>query len=505
MPFVWALLLVVGAAVYLVYAALAILIAGVIAAAVYGVGVPVMYLIGLGEALLVQPPSVSRAARRGAADPAVPQYFYGPAWADAKNAMRVAYDQCQIFLSRGKRKVTKCFFAAPEALATVPAGLGGAAGMAVGATLGAIAAGGLALIQLLVVAVSAAGMRATGAALRRVDSAVLAVKHIRMTCPNCGRRVHYPGYECPKGSCRNRHRDVRPGRLGIIRRYCWCGQPMNTLLLFGSSRMTAVCPGCHQSFEHRPGEAPEIVLPFFGAAGAGKTRLLCGIVTQFRIWNRAELLKADFGDSVTERELKAAEDIVCSKNILTPKTLVRPPRSYLIDLRSARSTRLLQTFDAAGEFFTHPGRTRGLRYLDKARTYILVIDPLSIDPFWHRLPASRQQELNAVRSTLLSPDLAYQQTLQEIEAMGLRLRQTRLAVVFSRADLIDLPDGDVRNWAAHELGLGNLVRSTCQSFKETQFFLTAAILSEGVMHESVATLIRWVLGHDGLDLPGGTP
>jgi hypothetical protein len=73
------------------------------------------------------------------------------------------------------------------------------------------------------------------------------------------------------------------------------------------------------------------------------------------------------------------------------------------------------------------------REVRQARTFILVIDPLSVEAFWARLPAGRRSELGPARSTAPSPDLAYQQTHQEIEAMGVPLRKTRLAVVFSRA------------------------------------------------------------------------
>ena len=82
-------------------------------------------------------------------------------------------------------------------------------------------------------------MRAAGAALRLADSAVLRIKNIRMVCPSCGERVRYPGYECPgdadpSSSMPQKHRDIRPGRYGIVRRRCLCGASMRTLLLFGS-------------------------------------------------------------------------------------------------------------------------------------------------------------------------------------------------------------------------------------------------------------------------------
>ena len=78
-------------------------------------------------------------------------------------------------------------------------------------------------------------------------------------------------------------------------------------------------------------------------------------------------------------------------------------------------------FDAAGEFFYTPERTQELRYFGKAQTFVLVIDPLSVEAFWDRLLPDQQAELKAVRSAAPAPELAYQQAHQEIEAMGLRL------------------------------------------------------------------------------------
>src|SRR5262249_9936701 len=190
-----------------------------------------------------------------------------------------------------------------------PIAVGAAAGMAVGTAAGAVAAAGCALIQLVAGGVSAALVRAAGAPLRGADSPLLRVKNIRMVCPACSGRVPYPGYVCPGSGCARRHRDVRPGRFGVVRRRCQCGTRMNTLLLFGSSRMAAFCPHCGHPLEHRPGEAPEIVLPFFGATGAGKTRLLFSIVTQLQAWTKEEQLAAELADSVTSRELAAAKRV----------------------------------------------------------------------------------------------------------------------------------------------------------------------------------------------------
>lgn len=501
-------LIVIG--LYLAYLTITVPGSAAIACAVYAIGMPGVYVKGLGKVLAARSPGLP-APRKwpkppASGDPAVLQYFYGPAMADADHAVRVAYGNCQKLWDRGVKAAGESFTNDEGAWLTVPLGIGGFIGMVAGTAAGALITAVLAFIHLLVVAVSAALVRLTGAALRGVDSAMLWVKNVRIVCPHCYERVPYPAYDCPGPDCSLRHRDVRPGRYGITRRRCRCGARMNTLLLFGSSRMDAFCPhpGCEGSLEYRPGEAPEIVLPFFGATGAGKTRLLFSMVTQLQAWTEQGQLTAEFGDSSTARELDIAGTVMRSGNS-TVGTSVELPRAHVIRLILGKRTRILQLYDAAGERFYNTDRTQELRYLNKARTFVLVIDPLSVEAFWQQLPVGVQAELGSVRSAAPSPELAYQQTYQQIEAMGVQLKKVRLAVAFSRADLIGMPEGDVVEWARSELGLGNLIRSTTQNFRETRYFRTAAVMdAEGFMHKSITELMRWVMACEGVDLPGVT-
>jgi Double-GTPase 2 len=505
------LLFAVTAVAYLIYLVIAVPLTAALSCAGYGLGMPVAYLAGLAEVLVVRPPSLPAATRQlelpEDADPALPQYFYGPAAADADQAVRVGYGRCRKLWDLGAQEVWRSFHADISPLVTGPLGVAGAIGMTVGTAAGAVLAAGCALVHLLVVGVSAGLVRAAGAVLRGADSAILRIKNVRMVCPHCGHKVPYPGYVCPGPGCTQRHRDVRPGRFGIAARRCRCGTRMRTLLLFGSARMTAFCPhpGCGHPLEHQPGHVPETVLPFFGATGAGKTRLVFSMIMQLRGWADAGKLTAEFGDSDTTRELKVADQVLRTGSP-TAITSVQLPRAYVIRVTSGKKTRILHLFDAAGELFYDSARTQELIYLGAARTFILVIDPLSVDAFWQRLPAARRAELEPMRSTAPSPDLAYQQAHQQIERMRVQLHKARLAVVFSRADLIDTPDLDTAEWAGRELGLGHLIRSVRRNFGQTAFFRTAAVMvGDGCMHPSVASFTRWVLARDGLALAEDKP
>ena len=98
-----------------------------------------------------------------------------------------------------------------------------------------------------------------------------------------------------------------------------------------------------------------------------------------------------------------------------------------------------------------------------------MIDPRPIIAFWRGPPGSVPAGPDS-----RSPDDVYHRTYQQIKEMGVALSEARLAVVFSHADQIDRPEG-AAEWARRELGLGNLVTSARQNFKETGFFCTAAI------------------------------
>jgi hypothetical protein len=472
--------------------------------------VPLTYVMALVQVLGLQspalPPSRSWPAPPVKGEPAVPGYFHGVAAGDLFRVVEVAFGYCRARWSAVGETVSESIDS-EAGLISGPPVVGAVVGGAIGTVFGGFWFVVAAAVHAAVVAVSVGVVSLTGLILRGVDSGLLRLKNVRMVCPHCFERVPYPAYVCAGAGCGYLHQDVRPGRYGVIRRICdGCGTRLPTLLLFGSARLEARCPhqGCGRPLEHRPGEAPEIVLPFFGAAGAGKTRLLYGIVRLLRSWTEQGALTAEFADRETERSLDGVETFL-EPGRATPKTTVDLPRGQIIRITARNGTRILHLFDAAGERFYLTDTTQELRYLDKARTFLLVIDPLSVPGFWDRLTEDEQDRLTGVRSAAPSPDLAYQQTHQEMEAMGVRLSRARLAVAFSRADLLDGPDDPegVESWAREELGLGNLLRSMRHNFGEIRFFRTAAVTAvDGSVHRSVGELTRWLLYHDGIDLPG---
>jgi Double-GTPase 2 len=182
---------------------------------------------------------------------------------------------------------------------------------------------------------------------------------------------------------------------------------MPTLLLLGAARqLEAICPyrACQNPLEHRPGEVREIILPIFGAKGAGKTLLLYGIIKTLRQSVRPGI-HVDYGNADTAARMRTMDSARAAGSPL-PATPPERPRAYVLRLRIGRHRRTLQLLDAAGELFYHSQRSADLLYLGAANTFILVIDPLSIDAFWDRLPSAQRDQLVGDRSVAPDPGLA---------------------------------------------------------------------------------------------------
>jgi hypothetical protein len=89
--------------------------------------------------------------------------------------------------------------------------------------------------------------------------------------------------------------------------------------------------------------------------------------------------------------------------------------------------------------------------------------------------------------------------------MGRQRAQRRLAIVFSRADLIGTEFGpgasagdEVRKWAEDGLGLAGLVREAESDFREVAFFHTAPFGGDAT---TLTDLIHWLMRAEGITPP----
>ena len=495
----------IRAAVYLIYAVLVALISAVIGLLVC-VGQPcVEYVIAGVQVHRTRPPGLperlSVFTARAGDDPARPNYFYGPARSDLRYMRQVAWSRWRRAFGWWRTRAVDILD--PEgrtSILTAPVAVGLVAGLMAGLPLGALPAAAALLAHEIAVDIAEAGVRSAAAVLRAVDSVVLSARHIKLRCVACFQRIPYPAYLCPQ--CKNIHRDIRPGRYGVLHRYCECGQQMPTGLLFGSARkLDAICPyrTCRQPLEYRPGEVQEVILPIFGSKGAGKTLLLYGIIKSLRPTPGIHVTPADSSTSARLDDLESA----VARYRAVPATPADRTRAYVLRLEIGSRRRIVQFLDTAGELFYDSERSADLVYLGAANTFVLVIDPLSVNAFWTSLPLAARERFAPYRSQAPHPELAFGQTVDRITEMGKPRAQHRLAIVFSRADLLAKEYGpgeddsaDIRRWAIEDLGLAGLLLQAESEFREVGFFHTAAFDGN---ENNLNTLIRWLMRAERID------
>jgi hypothetical protein len=458
-------------------------------------------------ATAAQPPPLLRHHADGGREPAYQQYLFGQARLDLKRALSQVLSEGRAEVSGDWSRIVQDRVSGPWTFGTLWRHLMGVillAAIGLGTLVAAGFIGIVVAVQAVVMAVLAALGIATAGVLRAVDSALLRIRRIRMHCPGCSRPVRYPSYRCP--ACSAWHHDIRPGRYGVLRRWCSCGeQNMPTLLMLGSHRMRAYCPhiGCGVELAGASGTAAEFTLPILGAQGAGKTRLMTALVTALTDCARAAVV----ADDTTARRLGDLQAAV-SRNEPTLPTPPGPSRAYSLYVTApAGARRLIHLFDAGGG---SPGFADldARRYLGVADVFVFVIDPLSIG----RPPAdggANATDQRRGRSPKDVFDLIAQQALE----LGQELGASRLGVALSKADVVTGqhvpgPEADsacIEQWL-NDHGLDHLTRAMHLLFREVRYFRTAARASGGRADESVVSLVRWLLAGSGLDLrePGSS-
>lgn len=186
------------------------------------------------------------------------------------------------------------------------------------------------------------------------------------------------------------------------------------------------------------GRFSELVLPFFGGQSAGKTRLMAAMMLMMAL-NEAGGdvgVSARLADDETRHRYAALREVFG----MAGNTWAAPPgelqRAHSVLIEIGRSKRLLYMFDAAGERFAEVDRTDHLRYLRAARTYLFVLDPMSVPAFWSALTPREEEELDRSLASGMLPELVFNESVQTLIAMRAKVRKSRLAAAISKTDVI---------------------------------------------------------------------
>jgi hypothetical protein len=463
--------------------------------------------LGIGSAATALPVQRPPTKQDGDRQPAYRHYLFGQAWLDARHVFRLTYRrQWQLSVKTWEKLVRTAFARANRLESRMIMGALRVLSLAYGFMLAASALLFIALAQAGTLAVLFAVCLGFVYLLRGLDTAFLRVRRIGITCPNpgCYKRVPYPAYECPK--CRTLHSDVRPGRYGVLRRRCQCGEPLKTLILFGSHAMKAVCPACKNELEENAGSAMEIVLPIFGAGGAGKTQLMAALIIATEAAAEQADGEVEPADSHTRDWLAVARRQFLDER-KTPKTGTKLQRPYTFKLKPRRRRgRMFKIFDAAGETFYDSDKIDSLRYAAAARTFVYVLDPLSIEKLWRSLgPATRSSVESLKLRADRDPASVFENTIQNFANMGVEIEKAHLVVAVSKSDLVENQldaagiddDASIRAWLAESLEQENMIRAMDHAFKNVRFLLTSALPDGRGVDSSIDELASSILTSEG--------
>lgn len=440
---------------------------------------------------------------------AIPGYFHETVAEDVREIIRDASDRFVRTFGTRDRRARSLFEDVSPVLASVSS-----AGSSVGEIAGAVFGGVFFLLtataHLLVTGLAVGTVRGASYPLRLLDKALrLVTDRDIASCQTCGERVRpYPVYLCPR--CHSAHRDIRPGRYGVMRRVCRCGAHFPTLIVLGASRLEAQGPSCGHRLPRGIGSAPELVWAFTGSVNTGKTRLV------YNITQHLQELVDDAGDKLefigeTERRLGEIENSIERTGDTRPTPPAAQTAGYGLRLLLSGAQRVLYLFDPAGEL--NYSSTRGLaqRHLPQTRALVLVIDPLAVEGFWAKLPPIDRQFLSRYRSDARTDTIAFENTCECLRGLGARTAKMPLAIVLSRADLLDRTsvtdrwrDIDPRTWLSDPdwLDMGNVLRYADMNFREVRVFRTAAPPADGSADPGLRELTGWLLRHAGISFRG---
>lgn len=311
-----------------------------------------------------------------------------------------------------------------------------AAGFAILASLVAIAFAGLLFVTVHGAAIGlTCGVAALVAfAMFATERSVMFVRSGYAKCPECYETVPLPEYACPK--CNAVHDRLVPGRHGLVRRSCNCGESLPTLFWFGKRRLTARCPHCKNPILESLFNA-NLHVPLYGGASAGKSMLMVAATRQL-INHQLPALQVDLLDSNQALDYQQVLGPAFDRGVPLDKTRVRDPKAFLLSVRRGRGlASTLYLYDAAGEVAQSMDGADGHRFLAHLTGAILVIDP----------PALSAMRDAFIQSGELVPRTTSQDRPHDIVAntMGAlynhsgQSRQRRfskpVAVVFAKADL----------------------------------------------------------------------
>ncbi|MET9294194.1 hypothetical protein [Streptomyces sp. NPDC003077] len=477
-------------------------------------------------AVLLGPERPGRGTRvlpPGGTEPAYASYWARQVWSDCARATAGgagdAWHHLRDHWLRGRVRQLMVDRYAPTGPRRGPVRLCAArfwgAGVAAGAVTGTLAAtAGLTVVLLLfgvLLAATCGALATTAVTVRGLDAGRLRLGRIRMRCPypGCYRPVVLPVYHCP--GCQVPHRNLRPGRYGVLRRVCGCGTALPTSFLTGRHRLAAECRACHRPLPAGLGSARLVHVPLIGGTSSGKTMLLLAMVAGLRALAEGGRLRLAFALDADRVEYDRVRGEL-ARGGWALKTQMQLPRAFMLRVGTRRRRRLLYLYDPKGETMESAETMREQQYLAHADGVLLVMDLLADRHVRRSLTAEDRARADAAAPSTEGPADTYERLTAEFSALSRRRRRTAVAAVVTKRDVLyrtawpAAPTGPVRTWLA-DMGLDNLVRAVEHDFGPRGYWAVSAHAATGPQAceaelRHVVEPLLWLLSRSGLRVKG---
>lgn len=275
-----------------------------------------------------------------------------------------------------------------------------------------------------------------------VDRLHLIRKGIFVACPNCKNKYLIPIYICP--NCGVKHTKLIPGKYGVLKRTCNCGQKIPSHFLTKREKLAAECPKCGIALSGT-GSKP-ICIPVIGGRSSGKTAYINAFSYDFieKVAPQNDLSVIHYNDETKQfYEQDITNDYLggttrMTKTEMDIKQASSKAFSFIIHSNKMSPDRLIQIYDVAGESFVENTENEEQLQYTYCHGIVFMLDPLSIPVMRNYLDDS-VNEVDRSSVGTLDVDLvldAFMNKLREITGQSSTfVFNMPIAIVISKSDI----------------------------------------------------------------------
>lgn len=330
--------------------------------------------------------------------------------------------------------------------------------------------------------------------------------HVKTVCPSCYESSELPVYHC--SNCHSKHTDLVPGKYGILKRTCQCGQRLPATYFNGRKDLHASCPSCcNRDMSH---ESTPITIPIIGGSNSGKTSFLLAAVGQLAEYSKSLGVKVRYPNKSLESKVDSYYSNL-SAGIRPEKTNNRQKSAECVGLKHPKwhTEKMIYLYDPAGETFENSSDFKKQKYLSYYDASILILDPFSS-------PSIREKmNLTKTWNSVDFEDIFDLFLLELQESYGVKAHEKikkPIAILINKMDqklnfqigeetmkqISVASDTESVEEITHQqcidllssMGLNNFLRKVDSKFSNYRFFASSSISDQ---NNSSGKLLTWLL------------